>query len=528
MSSRRFGIHSVRVAQATGHLLVALAVTAPSAWHPGRLPLGTEPVATVPRFNLWTLSWTADRLPHGLAGWWDAPIFWPTTGTFAFSEPQPLTGLAFALARPLVGAAGAYTAVLVATVALNGLAGAALARRLGADRAPAFLAGVLAQALPFAMEQLGVLQLLAVWPLLAATAALLAWAEEPRRRHAVAFGLALAAAVGTCGYYALLYGGIVAVAIPLLADGTWRAGWRRRAAGAAVAAVVLVLLTGPVAIGQQRRLAGHRWSDATIWAGSAPPSAWLPGGERWPGWPLVVLAAAGLVVARRHRTTRFLGALAVAAVLASLGTRLSVLGVRPWGVLVDHVAAVARLRSPYRAAVLAELALVGLAVPALQALWHRRGRLGRAGAGVGVALAVLAASPGAGRLVEPAPEPGGWAAWLEDHGGSAPVAFLPFASGRRAADFEDTTVRMLQALPTGHPMVNGYSGFFPDDHDDLRRQLRSFPDERSVAALQARDVHYVVVASSTYDRIDERIARELGFTEVMADDDAHLLRMPTG
>ncbi len=136
-------------------------------------------MATVPRFNLWTLSWTADRLPHGFAGWWDAPIFWPQPGTFAFSEPQPLTGVAFALARPFAGSAGSYAAVLIATVTLNGLAGAALARRLGADRVPAFLAGVLAQALPFTMDQLGVLQLLAVWPLLAATAALARLGRAP-------------------------------------------------------------------------------------------------------------------------------------------------------------------------------------------------------------------------------------------------------------------------------------------------------------------------------------------------------------
>ena len=108
MSSR--GVRELRrpLLGAVGHLLTAVAVTAPLAWRPGRLPLGTEPVATVPRFNLWTLSWTADRLTHGFAGWWDAPIFWPQRGAFAFSEPQPLTGLAFSAVRPLTGAAGGY------------------------------------------------------------------------------------------------------------------------------------------------------------------------------------------------------------------------------------------------------------------------------------------------------------------------------------------------------------------------------------------------------------------------------------
>lgn len=526
MSSRRIATGASRALEGIGHLLVAVAMTAPLAWHPTRLPLGTEPVATVPRFNLWTLSWTADRLPEGFAGWWDAPIFWPQRGALAFSEPQPLTGLAFALVRPIVGAPGAYASVLILTVALNGVAGAALARRLGADRAPAFLAGVLAQALPFTLEQLGVLQLVAVWPMLAATAALLAWAEEPRVRHAVAFGLAVAAGVGTCGYYAVLYAGCAALAILVLVERSWRGTWRVRLGGGAMAAAVVVALTAPVAIGQQQRLDGHRWSDATIRAGSATWGDWAPGGLRWPGWPLVVLALAGAALARRRRSTRVLAVVLGVGMLASLGTNLEVFGVRPWAVLVDHVDAVARLRSPYRAAVLAELALVGLAATALQWLWIRRARVGRVGALAAVALCVAVASSGAGRLVAPAPEPGGWATWLADHDDGAPVAFLPFAPGRRAADFEDTTVRMLQALPTGHPMINGYSGFFPADHGELRRQLRSFPDARSLAALRDRQVRYVVVASSSYDAFDRRVAGELGFTEVLHDDDAHLLVVP--
>ncbi len=139
---------------------------------------------------------------------------------------------------------------------------------------------------------------------------------------------------------------------------------------------------------------------------------------------------------------------------------------------------------------------------------------------------LAAASPGAGRLVEPAPEVGGWAAWLADRPDAAPVAFLPFAPGRRAGDFEDTTARMIQALPTGHPMINGYSGFFPADHGELREQLRSFPDARSLAVLQERQVRYVVVSASSFDAFDRRVAEGLGFTEILRDDDAHLLVVP--
>ena len=76
---------------------VSVALTWPLALHVGdRLAYGAEPTTTVPLFNLWTLRWNQDRLGHGLSGYWDAPIFHPASGSFALSEPQPLTGLVFA------------------------------------------------------------------------------------------------------------------------------------------------------------------------------------------------------------------------------------------------------------------------------------------------------------------------------------------------------------------------------------------------------------------------------------------------
>ena len=37
-------------------------------------------------FNAWILAWSADRLSHGLRGFWDAPFFYPYSDTLAFSE----------------------------------------------------------------------------------------------------------------------------------------------------------------------------------------------------------------------------------------------------------------------------------------------------------------------------------------------------------------------------------------------------------------------------------------------------------
>ena len=155
---------------------VAVLTTLPLATRLGDgLPLGREPVATVPLFNLWSLQWTAQRLPHALSGWWDAPIFWPSRGTYAGSELQPLTGAVYALLHLVAGPATAYGLLVLVALALDGLVVAALARRLGASEAPAALAGILAQTAPFLVEQFGVLQLVSTWSIALVLERVLAW-----------------------------------------------------------------------------------------------------------------------------------------------------------------------------------------------------------------------------------------------------------------------------------------------------------------------------------------------------------------
>src|SRR3954453_22521586 len=41
-----------------------------------------------PLFTSWVLGWDADRLRHGLAGLWDAPILFPSRHALVFAEPE--------------------------------------------------------------------------------------------------------------------------------------------------------------------------------------------------------------------------------------------------------------------------------------------------------------------------------------------------------------------------------------------------------------------------------------------------------
>jgi hypothetical protein len=127
------------------------------------LPLGDETAATVPLFNLWTLQWNIQQLlTPSQGGYWDAPIFAPEHGTFAFSEPQPLTAW---LALPLWGFSPilAYNFVLLLFLTLNGWFTYWLLRQWHVSPQASLGAGLLMPALPALTQELGVLQLTALF-----------------------------------------------------------------------------------------------------------------------------------------------------------------------------------------------------------------------------------------------------------------------------------------------------------------------------------------------------------------------------
>lgn len=505
------------------HLAVAVIATAPLVWRMGdRLPLGRERVATVPLFNLWSLRWTAARLPHGLSGWWDSPIFWPTRGTYANSELQPLTGAAFGVLRLVLADPAAYGVLVIGALALSGVAGNALARRLGAGAVAAAGAGVLAQTLPFLFAQLGVIQLLMLWPVGFALARLVAWGESARIRDAVAAGAWVAVSFLTCGYHAALFTTCAVVAFPLFVAPSWWAERRARLGGVLLGSLAVVLPVLPFLVGQHHRLEGIRWADSTIQRGSATWTDLAPGGEHWAGVVLTGLALAGLVVGRDRRPVRYLGGLAGVALVLALGSNLSLLGWHPYAVLVDHVGPFARLRSPFRATAIAQLAFSGLAGVVLEQLWAARRALPRVVGILAVGAAVVAGDLGPGELVALPARHTVWSDWLAEHPGGS-VVMLPAASGRGVADFEPTAEAMVQALDHGHPLVNGYSGFFPDEHRALREGLATFPDVATLARLRELGVTYAVADSVWWTSTRDATARRLGVEIVLAGPDGVLI-----
>jgi hypothetical protein len=99
--------------------------------------------------------------------------------------------------------------------------------------------------------------------------------------------------------------------------------------------------------------------------------------------------------------------------------------------------------------------------------------------------------PASARLYTPpaASETSHWARWLRDE--TPPdtvIACLPFPSGGTVQDYEPEARWVYWQTVHRRRMVNGYSGFFPQDYWTLRDALQDFPSDGALDALADRGV----------------------------------------
>lgn len=516
-----------------GFLLGAIVLTYPLVWRPlTHLPLGAEPAGTVPLFNLWTLQWNTDQLRQGYAHYWDAPIFAPNTGTFAFSEIQPVTAL---LAAPLWLAFQApalgYNAVVILFLALNGWFSYALLRGWGVSRLVGFWGGWLLQSLPFVAQELGVLQLIAIFGFLWTLFFLDRWLARPAWNTGTALALGPPLTFLTCGYYGLLSLIFLPLAFPFLLINRYDNQTKphcRRWLGLLAAIMLAAGLTGPLVVAQQQQLNryGFSRSDQTVESNSARPVDYTkpldynllygrllglssaPGQRLFPGLVLIGLGLAGLGGQGQRAIKLYLLIALILAFLLSLGLRLQVGEFQPYAWLRAVVPGFGQLRSPFRFAYFAQLHLALLAGFGLKNVekWVKQAdspsnknlRSNLLRKLLPAAIAVLAISES---LALPLPllqlpdlETGAaWRAWINRQPGTPTIVILPFAASPRAADFEQTVIWMLANRHLDARLVNGYSGFFPREHARLREALRSFPSAEGLNLLRQSQVDWVII-----------------------------------
>jgi hypothetical protein len=300
------------------------------------------------------------------------------------------------------------------------------------------------------------------------------------------------------------------------------AGWRllRRSGGAPLAGVVLVaaMALGALYAPQLRvRLANPRLAEQTWWPIRSPPPITLPSGLRGSARPtalptaaLLTIGAGVLALVVPGRARRLAPAVAHTAFWVIAGTLLSLPPVvriaghelaLPHAWIAGWLPVYHILRQPER---LGATALVGLALLAGLAFevcamrvepLARRVALGRAVrpvllAALGlVAWQQYGARTGARLGAYPLTHPPGpnapLVAAVAALGG--PVLELPAATiGPKAIVAPPQQARaMYRAIYHRQPLVNGYSGYWPDGFQARMRLARALPDPDALRALRA-------------------------------------------
>jgi hypothetical protein len=504
---------------------VAVAITWPLSLHLGtHVPLGSESAATVPYFNLWTLWWNADRLTYAYQGYWDAPTFAPLKGTFAFSEPQFLTGL---MAAPIWLTSQSITlghnVILLVFLTLNGAATYILMRGLSVDDLPASLTAFIVEALPFVAQEMGVLQLTPLFGILLTLHYTFHYSKTGTVRNAVGLGLSFAVTFLMSGQYALLLSLLLLVLSPIIFQRNLLR-WQPLVALFAGVGIGAALLA-PIAVRQASFIEGYglerslnmiennsaelqdyaRLPRATLgyrmWNATVVP---MSGQRLYPGTGIVLLGLWGLVTGLHcrnwRRWTLFFATGVVVALVFSLGPTLDmdVLGLpnwQPYELLRTTYPGMQQFRSPFRFGVFAQIffaMLAGLGLHTLYQNWRWRGRTY-----VVIGIAVLALAevfPAPVTLAEVPTHPNeDWITWLASQPEGTIVAHVPFPEGGKTSDLEQTTEWMLYQMWHGQRIANGYSGFSPTSYRLLWHEMRNFPSEDSLEILRQRDVSYVLL-----------------------------------
>lgn len=549
-------------------LLLAVASTWPLGSSIGSaIPQGRERVATVPLFNLWTVWWNADRAGEMFDSYWDAPIFAPSEHSFALSEAQPTT----ALVAPVVWISGsrtlAYNVYLLCMLTLNGWSGSLLLRSLTGSRLVGIWGGAALLLLPFVHWQLGVLQLTSISGVLLTLHFLLRFVRDLRLKDAALTGASIGFCYLSCNYfgYQLCLVLLISSMVLLLS----RTGFRKLVIGAGVAVVVAGLIVGPV-VSKQLSISGeHSWDRQrdtveklsasaydylrSPWRGPLVASTFgKPRFPLSPGAACLLLAAVGSVTGLRVREARQLSIFVLLFVLTALvlsrGPTWTVGGQTPFLHLAEWLPGLSAMRSPHRFAVLVQIGCVVLAGMSFArsncsassdvttdnedvaensrlvspisppTKWQRVMQWGHVALLCGVLIESWPTKPGLYSMPD-YDQQRPWIEWLrtETHPDDV-VANLPFPSGRSVVDYQDTTVAMLWSTYHKRRLVNGYSGFFPKEFVQLKRDVQSFPDDKSVRELRKSGVQWCVV------KVDEL---KSGNAEKLADQSMLSLRFET-
>jgi hypothetical protein len=494
------------------------------------LPRMTTALSSSPDslLNAWTLGWSFHILPREPLSLFDANIFFPRHDTLAYSEH--LFGITL-LVWPIFAVTGslplAYNVAVLSSFALSGIGMYLLVREITGSRWAALASGTIFLAAPYRFGHLLQLQLLTLqwFPFVFWCA--LRFLREGRVRQLAGIAVFSLLQALSCNYY-MVYLALAVVLFGLSLGVYGRELLSRRKVvlltlgAASVTALCLPFLV-PYARNRERGFY-RRSEDVVFYSASPrdyftpsrfnrPPYArWLPSQSRseralLPGFGAFALALVGIGVGRgRDRSFWFFCiVLSATAVVLSLGPELrwgDAAIPLPYRFFYRHVPGFDSIRVPARISVLALFGiavLAGLGAAALVEKWKKPLALGLLG--------LLLFEYRTYSLESAFPEaPAASTAhlWLAQEKARGAVLVLPIHEGQ---EIIRESLSMYHSTAHFRPLVNGYSGWWPNDYWELVGRLRHFPTTRSLRFLLERaPVRYVVVH---YDRIPEPRRREL-------------------
>lgn len=508
-------------------LALAVVMTWPLASGFGRLGRTTTMDGL---YSIWNISWVARTIVADPAHLLDANIFYPHRDALTFSEANILGGVVAVPAWWLTrNPYAAHNTALLFAFTSTLLGTWLLARRLCGDSAAAAVAAVLFAFCPYFFSHSAHIQLLMAGGIPLAMLALHRLVDRPSARRGLVLGFTLGAQALACAYYGIFAGLMVGYGVIFLATTRrlWLAPRFWTAVGIAVVTSILCVVPFFLPYLSMQREEGFRRTlgDALRYSATAasylasPAHAhqwlfqiartlgWHSGEVLFPGVLVILLGAAGLVVALRRTTPRpgcpdagretalMYGSLGALALWASFGPPAWL-----YTAMFHAIPLFTFLRAPSRFGLLVAFALAILAAFAVRRLLRA---VPRGAAWVAVGLAVAG-------LVELNALPFPWERALAVSPGYALLARMPKAPMAEFPFYGERVAFPLHAqymvLSAAHwmPLVNGYSDHIPQDFREAAFVLDSFPSHDTFAVLQRRRVRYIGVHWDMYGaRADE-------------------------
>jgi hypothetical protein len=461
-------------------------------------------------FNMWRLEWFAHALATGPGHLFDGNIFFPERRTLTLSDAMVVEGV---VAAPLIWLRTppvlVHNLLLLAAIAVSGLAMYLLVAYLTGSRGAGAIAGVVFAFAPYRFEHFMHMELQWTMWMPLAFLALHRVLDAGGIRRGVVLGLVVALQMLSSIYYGIFLGTLIAFCGVLLFLADRRAPVKRTAVallvGAALAAAISAAYAVPY-METHEAIGGERPTEQIVMFSARPssylvatPTNWLYGrmlqsrgrGERrlFPGFLVLVLATCGLLL--KPPSARVV--VYVLALIVAFETSLG-FGGHIFGFLHDHVVAYRALRAPARLGVFVLMFLAVLAGYGYVAIIRPLAPVKRRGLLAAIVLGLMLEYRATPDLTSYPNAPSEVYTRLREQPLGI-VAELPISSEA----FTEADAEYIY-MSTFHwfPLVNGYSGVYPPSYVRRRSRLEHFPDQASLMQLRADGVRYVILHAGKY------------------------------